>query len=328
MSKIAIIGSGLAGLSLAHQLQPFAEIQLFDKAQRAGGRLASRSAGQFHFDHGAQFFTVKTQRFAEFIQPLIEQRVIQRWDAQFVEFSANKQIAHRQWNADYPHYVGSPDMQAIAQAFAKPLNIQFDCQITRLQQREGKWTLLSDDQLVAENFDWVICCLPAKQTADLLPNNFENLNTIQQTKMLACNALMLGFDDPPELDWQAALVSDAIISWMSVNSSKPSRPEGFSMVIQANNVWAEQHLHQADETIKQLMLAEIKRISGINVDKASHVDLKRWVYANLPTQTGQSAYLDDQLKLAACGDWCIQGRVEAAFSSADALAQQLIPQLN
>jgi hypothetical protein len=328
MSKIAIIGSGLAGLSLAHQLKPFAEIQLFDKARRAGGRLASRSAGQFHFDHGAQFFTVKTPRFAEFIQPLIEQKIIQRWDAEFVEFSNNRQIAKRQWNADYPHYVGSPDMQTIGQALAAPLNIQFDCKVTHLEQHQGMWQLFSNHNRIADNFDWVICCLPAKQTSALLPGNFQNINAIQQTQMLACYALMLGFDDPPELDWQAALVSDAIISWMSVSSSKPSRPDGFSMVIQANNMWAEKHLHHADQTIQQLMLAEVQRVSGINVDKASHVDLKSWVYATLPTQTGQSAYLDDHLKLADCGDWCIQGRVEAAFSSADALAQQLIPQLS
>ncbi|HBX59081.1 MAG TPA: NADP transhydrogenase subunit alpha, partial [Methylophaga sp.] len=83
MSKIAIIGSGLAGLTLAHQLQPYADIHLFEKAQRAGGRLASRTAGLFQFDHGAQFFTVKTPRFAEFIQPLIKKQVIERWDAHF-----------------------------------------------------------------------------------------------------------------------------------------------------------------------------------------------------------------------------------------------------
>lgn len=327
MSKIAIIGSGLAGLTLAHQLQPFAEVQLFDKARRAGGRLASRSAGQFHFDHGTQFFTVKTRRFADFIQPLIEQKVIQRWDAEFVEFSNNTQIARRQWNADYPHYVGSPDMQAIGQALAVSLNIRFDCKVTRFEQHQRKWQLFSNDQLVADNFDWVICCLPAKQTATLLPDNFKNLNAIQQTKMLACYALMLGFDEAPELDWQAALVSDAIISWISLNNSKPSRPDRVSMVIQANNVWAEKHLQLANETIQQLMLEEVRRISGIDTSKASHVDLKRWIYANLPAQTGQSAYLDTQLKLAACGDWCIQGRVEAAFSSADALAQELLAYL-
>ncbi len=327
MSKIAIIGSGLAGLTLAHQLQPFAEIQLFDKAGHAGGRLASRSVDQFSFDSGAQFFTVKTGRFADFIQPLIKQRVIQRWDANFVEFSGSKQISRRTWNADYPHYVGSSDMQAIGQTLAASLNIQFNCKVTRLEQYNEKWQLFSDDQLVAENLDWVICCLPAKQTADMLPDNFQNLNVIQQTQMQACYALMLGFDVAPELNWQAALVSDAIISWMSVNSSKPSRPEGFSMVIQANNAWAEKHLQQANEIIQQLMLAEVQRVSGINTAEASYVDLKRWVYANLPPQTGQPAYLDTQLKLAACGDWCIQGRVEAAFSSADALAEKLIPRL-
>lgn len=327
MSKIAIIGSGLAGLTIARQLQPYADIHLFDKAQRAGGRLASRSAGAFLFDHGAQFFTVKTQRFAEFIQPLIEQRVIERWDADFVEFSGNEQISRRKWNADYSHYVGSPDMQAIAQVLAEPFNIQFNCQITQLLRRNEKWSLFSRDKLVAENFDWVICCLPAKQTADLLPGNFANINAVQQTQMLACYALMLGFDEPPDLGWQAALVSDAIISWMSINSSKPSRPDGFSMVVQANNTWAEQNLAVDDERIKLQMLAEIHRVSGLDISKASHIDLKRWVYANISSQTGQQAYLDSTLKLAACGDWCIQGRVEAAFSSADALAQQLIPQI-
>ena len=327
MSKIAIIGSGMAGLTLAHQLQAYGDVEIFDKAQRAGGRLASRSAGSFNFDHGAQFFTVKTQRFAQFIQPLIEQRVIERWDAKFVEFSGPKPIARRQWNADYPHYVGNPYMQAIAETLAKPLNIQFNCQITQLQQRYGKWGLFSDDKLVAENFDWVICCLPAKQSANLLPDSFANIHAIQQTEMLACYALMLGFEQPLDLDWQAALVSDAIISWMSVNSSKPSRPAGFSMVIQANNLWAEKHLQQTDNTIQQLMLEEVRRISGIDTAKASHVALKRWVFANIPAQTVQQAFLDSQLKLAACGDWCIQGRVEAAFSSADALAEQLLPHL-
>jgi len=327
MNKIAIIGSGLAGLTLAHQLRGYADIHLFDKAQRAGGRLASRSAGVFQFDHGAQFFTVKSLRFAEFIQPLIEQRVIERWDAQFVEFSGSTSIAQRRWSADYPHYVGSPNMQAIAQALAEPFDIQFNCPITRLVQQDEKWTLFSGNDPIAQNFDWVICCLPAKQTADLFPDSFANLKSIQQKKMLACYALMLGFNEPPKLDWQAALISDAIISWMSVNSSKPSRGKGFSMVIQANNLWAEKHLTQADETIQQWMLEEVRRVSGIETSAACHIDLKRWVYANIPTQTGQHAYLDSNRKLAACGDWCIQGRVEAAFSSADALAQQLIPQL-
>jgi renalase len=328
MSKIAIIGSGLAGLTLAHQLQPYADIHLFEKAQRAGGRLASRTAGLFQFDHGAQFFTVKTPRFAEFIQPLIKKQVIERWDAHFAEFAGAEKVVERQWNADYPHFVGSPDMQAFAQALAAPLDIQFNQQITHLMQQNGKWCLLHQRTQIADDFDWVISCLPASQTADLLPKEFASHHSIEHTKMLACYALMLGFNDAPALDWQAALVRDAKISWMSVNSSKPSRSGEFSMVIQANNIWAEENLAVEDERIKQQMLDEIQRVSGLDTGKVSHIDLKRWVFANIPAQTGQQFYLDNTLKLAACGDWCIQGRVESAFSSAEALGQQLILQLS
>ena len=328
MRKIAIIGSGMAGLTLAHRLKQHAEVLVFDKASQAGGRMASRSAGAFHFDHGAQFFTVKSQRFADFIQPLIEQGVIQRWDARFVEFAGAEILNRRQWNADYPHYVGSPAMQSVGQSLAKPLTIRFDCHITRLERQADKWRLLSSETCVAEHVDWVICCLPARQAADLLPENFPHVDVIRQTKMLPCYALMLGFEQSPEIDWQAALVSKSIISWMSINSSKPCRPEAVSMVIQANNLWAEKNLHAPTENITQHMLAEVRQISGIDTTKASHVELKRWVYANMSTQHTQSVYLDNHLQLAACGDWCRQGRVEAAFLSADSLAQQLIPYLS
>ncbi len=100
------------------------------------------------------------------------------------------------------------------------------------------------------------------------------------------------------------------------------------MVIQASNNWAEENLTDEDEQIKQQMLDEVHRVSGLDIDKVSDIDLKRWVYANIPAQIGQQSYLDNSLKLAACGDWCIQGRVESAFTSADTLAQQLILQLS
>lgn len=327
MTKIAIIGSGLAGLTVAHRLKPYVDVYLFDKAHRAGGRLASRSASPFQFDHGAQFFTVKTQRFTDFIQPFIEQKIIERWDAHFVEFAGTEKCAERHWNAEYPHYVGSPDMQAFAQALAAPLNIQFNQPITHLEQHCGKWCLFHHGIPIANDFDWVISCIPAKQAVDLLPDKFADRHAIEQTKMLACYALMLGFDDPPAIDWQAALVREAIISWISVNSSKPGRSKAFSMVMQANNAWAELHLTEDDDHIKQLMLAEAERIVRTRLRHAIHSDLKRWVYANIPAQTGQQAYLDETLQLAACGDWCIQGRVESAFSSADNLAQHLITHL-
>jgi predicted NAD/FAD-dependent oxidoreductase len=47
-------------------------VTIFEKARGAGGRMATRRAEPFIFDHGAQFFKAKTGRFSAFIAPLIE----------------------------------------------------------------------------------------------------------------------------------------------------------------------------------------------------------------------------------------------------------------
>jgi len=53
MIKIAIIGAGLSGLSAAHFLKDHVEITLFEKACSVSGRISTRYAGPYFFDHGA-----------------------------------------------------------------------------------------------------------------------------------------------------------------------------------------------------------------------------------------------------------------------------------
>ena len=59
MKKIAIIGAGISGLTLAHQLKAHADIVVFEKARGVGGRMSTRYGDQFEFDHAAQFFTAR-----------------------------------------------------------------------------------------------------------------------------------------------------------------------------------------------------------------------------------------------------------------------------
>lgn len=327
MKKVAVIGAGLAGLTVAHHLQQQFAVTVFDKANRPGGRLACRQVDDFLFDHGAQFFTVKTPAFADFLQPLIAQGKVARWDAKFVEFEGSQSVASRQWDDEFPHYVGSPDMNAMARALVVGLDIQPDIFIQSLHRQQTQhWQLLDAQQHAYGPFDWVVLALPAEQAVALWPEQSHCYADLQAVKMLPCFAMMLGFDSPPDIDWQAALVREADISWMSVNSSKPDRRSAFSMVVHATNAWAAENLNTDLDTVKQHLLAEIQRVSGIDVKLARHIDVKRWVYANLPKQAGAPFFVDQQQQLAACGDWCIQGRVEAAFTSASALSQHLLSQ--
>lgn len=322
MARIAIIGAGIAGLTAAHQIAALHDICLFERADKAGGRMASRTAGVFVFDHGAQFFTAKSGAFQRFLVPHINNGALARWDATFAEFSGPEITSRRQWDADFPHYVGVPDMNALPQALAAPLNIRYDCNIEYIHRHGNIWQLFAKEQLIGE-FDWVISTLPAKQSVSLFEKHSTILGKLPDNLMRPCYALMLGFDNPQDLDWQAAHVKQADISWISVNSSKPGRSASFSMLVLATNAWTRSNFQLDLSSAGEHLLSEVERIADINRQDLLHHDTKLWTYVNLPRQTAAKAYIDKAQQLAACGDWCIQGRVEAAFTSANWLAQKL-----
>ncbi len=85
MTRVAVVGAGLSGLTLAARLRAHADVTVFEKSRGYGGRLATRRAAPFAFDHGAQFFTARTTAFREFLAPLIEAGVVDTWLARFTE---------------------------------------------------------------------------------------------------------------------------------------------------------------------------------------------------------------------------------------------------
>ena len=78
----------------------------------------------------------------------------------------------------------------------------------------------------------------------------------------------------------------------------------------------------ADEVIEH-MLAEIRRVTGLDLGRTQHAALHRWRYANTPKQEGPTSLIDPAQRLAACGDWCLHGRVEAAYLSGLDAARQI-----
>lgn len=327
MGHVAIIGAGLSGLVLAHQLRPYANVTLYEKSRGLGGRLATRYADPYQFDHGAQFFTAKSEAFKQFLQPLLNAGIVSRWDARFVELNRNEITSQRQWGEEYPHYVGMPKMNAIGKFLADGLAIERQTRITSLKRTKNQWQLTDENGEIKGCYDWVITTSPVAQTKALLPAEFAHHDALASIRMKGCFALMLGFSEPLPLPWDAALVRHANVSWVSVNSSKPGRPKGYSLLINSTNDWAEQHLDDDRSNVQATLCREVSEVIGHNVSHADHIALHGWRYANIGRQSGEASLIDEENQLAACGDWCIQGRVEAAFTSALDLAEKLLPQL-
>lgn len=320
--KIAIIGAGISGLTTAINLDKNYEITLFEKSRGAGGRICTRYTDSYNFDHGAQFFTARSPEFKEFLKPLINSGVIDNWKARLIEVRDNVIINRQQWNNDLPHYVGVPSMSSIGKYLSKNLNIKLNTEVSIQKSLEG-WKVVDSDGEVFGHYDWVISSIPAEQSLQLLPDYFSHHDALKQKKMLGCYSLMLGFDEALDLDWDAAQLTGTDISWIAVNSSKPGRPDDYSLLVHSTNEWAEEHLDDNVDAVKAYLHTQVAEIIGQNVYSAHHIDLHRWRYANIPKQDNNTLFIDSESKLAACGDWCKKGRIEEAFRSGFDLAKEM-----
>lgn len=322
--KIAIIGAGLSGLTAAHALKYKADIHIFDKSRGVGGRMSTRYAGDYEFDHGAQYFTARDSRFQNAVLQAVEQGLVAPWTGR-AQYMKDSQLVK---DTGSDRFVAVPRMNSWAKALAKDLNITLGARLSSLSRDSHKWTLSFEDGKNIGSFDAVICAVPSVQTEALLPAEFSGMDTIKATKMDACFALMVGFEGQHDFGWDSLRVNEDVNAWLAVNSDKPGRNKKLTtLMVHAAPGWSNKHAEADRDWVQAEMEASASKLCGIDISKAPHRVLHRWLYASVSTSSKQDALHDPNLGLLACGDWCLGGRVEGAFLSGLAAADSLLNSL-
>jgi hypothetical protein len=323
-SRIAIIGAGMAGLTIAERLTGTAEIVLFDKARGVGGRMSSRYAHPFYFDHAAQYFTVRSKEFRAYLQPHISQGLVQPWypniltvDAESGRKESSKPLEGR--------FVSIPAMNSLCKEMARGREIILKTRIARLEGSAGDWRLVSEDGREFGPFSLVILTAPAPQTRELLPGSLKIRRRVAKVEMLGCFSLLLGFEEQMELPWQYCRILNSPLARVFVNNSKPGRyKEATSVVLHSDNHWAEEHLEEDREELAALLMKELRKNTGIEAGAALYQNIMRWRYADTIKPLSQGYLYDEVHGLAVAGDWCRSHNVESAFLSGYQLADTLM----
>ncbi|MGB1652967.1 MAG: NAD(P)/FAD-dependent oxidoreductase [Acidimicrobiales bacterium] len=89
--RTLIVGAGIAGLAAARRLLELGlepdDLRIVDKARGVGGRMASRRigtpAGVARFDHGAQFFTSRSETFSSVVAAAVDAGAVVEWTRGF-----------------------------------------------------------------------------------------------------------------------------------------------------------------------------------------------------------------------------------------------------
>lgn len=318
---VAIVGAGLAGLVAARTLHDRGHpVQVFDKGRGVGGRTSVRRHAPFDFDHGAQYFTVRDERFARVVQSWQDAGVVAPWLGRIVSFEEGGWRA----SASQVRYVGVPGMNAMARHLAAGLQVKTETRVNRLILNNGIWSLCGDKGETLGSFDAVVIAVPSDQAIELLTGLDRFAQCDRRCIMSPCWAAMLGFDQAIETRFDAAFIRGSPLSWIARNSSKPGRSVAEAWVLHASSEWSVAHLDDSPEEVSDLLALEFQRLLGGQATQPAFKAAHRWRYALPADPLDVGALWDDESKLAVCGDWCQGARIEGAFLSGLAAAERIL----
>src|SRR5918997_5500096 len=129
-----VVGAGISGLLAARELAAAGgRVVVLDKGRGVGGRMATRRVGNGVFDHGAQFFTVRGERFEGIVAGWLREGVAEEWTRGFAD-------SDRQPNEDgHPRYRGSHGMTSIPKHLARGLDVRTGERVVPVETSGDGW---------------------------------------------------------------------------------------------------------------------------------------------------------------------------------------------
>lgn len=324
--RIAIVGSGLAGLTAALLLgEKNRAVTVYEKSRGPGGRMAAKRVPGGSADIGAQYFTARNPAFTDFLARHAGEASFGIWEGRF-----GYQNSDGEWDSfpDEKRYVGIPRMTAVTRGLSANVDLRAQTRIERLVRSGQEWFLRDTDGKSHGPFDAVIITAPPAQAQDIVRSS--RLRDLEQAlnepvrHIQPCWATAAYYANPLDQPYDAMRCQDEVLYWIANNSSKPGREDqGQWWVLHANPEWSRRHEDTGPEQVAEEMVRAFQRVTGSTAkpdDTVSH----RWLYAKSSSadHPGFRWFSDQRIGLA--GDWLSGGRVEGAFESALGLSEKIL----
>lgn len=326
---IAIIGAGLAGLICAQRLQAQGHsIVVYERDSHVGGRMGTRQTELGGFDHGTQYFTASSERFRKEAARWEKAGWVLPWQGRLVTLENG--IAKPAGRSDrHRRFVAVPGMAALGECLAQEIDVRAGQNVRRIERYGEQWLLAVQSETVpidasAGPFDAVIAAVPADIARLLLQPVSPLADRMGQEHLAPCWALILGFEQALEVDYDGAWIKGSRLKWIARDTSKPMRRPGEHWVGHASPEWSEEHLHDDPERVKEKLLRAFHEATGSPVQPV-FADVHCWRHAQATSTLPGDCLWDARARIGVCGDWFSAGldgggRMENAWLSASALA--------
>ena len=320
-----MIGAGIAGLTAARALQRVGgEVLVLEKSRGLSGRAATRRLHGHRVDHGAQYFTVRDERFQFQVDAWLETGQVKVWSEGFHTLTHE---GLEEPNDGHPRYVFPNGMNTFGKLLGEGLHVRTETRVERLVCEEERWRLelTTGETLKAER---VLVNVPAPQALELCRDaglSQRTTDALRGVEFAPCFTLMAGYA-ARDVGWRGVTVKDEevarTLSWVSLDSSKrETEGEEMTIVLNGSPNFSKEHLESDREVIKEKMLGA-STVLGDWITQPNWTDMQRWLYS-MVTEPYPEPYLKEDDSLFFCGDWCGGAKVEAAYLSGLEVGQAL-----
>ena len=315
-----IVGAGLSGLVAARTLQETGmRVTILEKEEKVGGRMRTDRIKEGVFDHGAQFFTVRGERFGEMVEGWLSAAVAEEWTRGFAEASGEK-------NEDgYPRYKGVRGMSAIAEHLARGLDVRTGGEVSELRRSKRGWEVVAGSSTY--DAEALVLTGPAPPALALVDGNGiplpeearEALQGIKYDPCIAVMALLDGEGAVPEPG--GVQIGGDPLFWIADNQKK-GISEVPAVTIHADPEWSREHMQVDDDRVSNLLLEEAKDYLRTGVKTTA---VYRWENSQPVTPHDEPfVYVEGPPPLVFCGDAYAGPKVEGAVLSGLAAAEKLL----
>ena len=312
-----IVGAGAAGAMAARTLvEAGRETRVIEALPRAGGRLqnarmVAMCGGDLSFDHGGQFMTLRDPAF----QVLADQALA---DKALAPLGPVGTLKRGVWcpRESEPRFRGRPDMASFIAWLLRGVTVETGTTLHSITKRDGLYHLATSKGEIAAR-SVILAVTPAA----LMGLGFAGPGV----RFDPCWAVSLAFDTPLKSQFESFEIHDSALSWVA---RQPAWRDGERFgrdrwVLHLSAPWSAANQSVPSDFVLDTARAAFAEALCEEVPEPAFSFVQLWSEAKVAEPLGQLCFaLDDGL--VACGDWCLDRRIEAALLSGRAAAHSVL----
>ncbi len=313
MKDFCIVGSGIAGSTIANSLSKKYSVEIFDKARGPGGRASNRRyKNKLSFDHGLQYLSPKSHEFKRYIIQLKKKNVLKEWQGNHLDFTFEKKEKSSK-------YIGKKGNNDICKYLIRNIRVNYNSTITKIEFNFKYWTItLNNNKKVFFKNLILTCPFPQlkKLASKYLKKNISNLKINMSPNI----SVMVVYNHYNMLPISSVKLNDEIIAWVAHENSKKRFKTNQSLwTIQCTETFSKKIINlfkKNKDKYQSIIIKKFENLLGYQAKKVVFKNIHGWKYSHSKTKTPFESFWNNRNHLGICGDWFVGPKAEDGWKSA------------